>query len=311
MVPVETKVLKKYLYLVLEKETERMKAENTNGSTMLHLTKEGIEQLQIPLPPLSIQQQIVSEIEGYQKIIDGAKQIVNNYKPTISINPDWEIVELGEVCDNFQYGSSKKSNDKGKIPCLRMGNIQNGRIDWGDLKFAPDDEEFKKYLLNNDDVLFNRTNSAVHVGKTAIYKGERKAVFAGYLIRINYQKDKIIGDFLNYSLNTNEAKAFCQRVKTDGVNQSNINATILSTFTFPLPSISEQHEIVQRIEEEQALVNGNKKLIALFEQKIKNKINEVWGVKENSQDNKSQGLPLAAEEKSKYKTKQKRNASIA
>ena len=148
MVPVETKVLKKYLYLVLEKETERMKAENTNGSTMLHLTKEGIEQLQIPLPPLSIQQQIVSEIEGYQKIIDGAKQIVNNYKPTISINPDWEIVELGEVCDNFQYGSSKKSNDKGKIPCLRMGNIQNGRIDWGDLKFAPDVEEFKNYLLN-------------------------------------------------------------------------------------------------------------------------------------------------------------------
>ena len=58
------------------------------------------------------------------------------------------------------------------------------------------------------------------------------------------------------------------------------------------------------------LINANKRFIQLFEQKIKNKINEVWGVKENSQDNKSQGLPLAAEEQSKYKMKQKRNASI-
>jgi len=88
---------------------------------------------------------------------------------------------LGEVCVNFQYGTSKKSLPSGEIVCLRMGNIQNGEIDWTDLKFAPRDEEFEKYLLEPEDVLFNRTNSPVHVGKTGIYKGERKAVFAGIL----------------------------------------------------------------------------------------------------------------------------------
>lgn len=294
MMPDENVILKKYLYLVLEKETERMKAENTNGSTMLHLTKEGIEQLEIPLPPLEIQQQIVAEIEGYQKIIDGAKQVVNNYKPAITINPDWEMVELGEVCDEFQYGSSKKSNDKGEIPCLRMGNIQNGEIDWSDLKYAPDDEDFEKYLLNENDVLFNRTNSAVHVGKTAIFKGKRKAVFAGYLIRIRYKRSKLLGDYLNFSLNSKDAKEFCQRVKSDGVNQSNINTTALATFRFALPSIEEQQTIVKAIEEEMQLVNSNKRLIEIFEQKIKTKIAEVWGVKEEG------NLSMAAEPQTEY-----------
>lgn len=117
-----------------------------------------VKEQKIPLPPLSIQEEIVAEIEGYQKIIDGAKSIVSNYKPKIDIDPDWEMVGLGEVCYKLQYGSSKKSSPTGEIVCLRMGNIQNGEIDWSDLKYAPKDEELEKYLLKPGDVLFNRKN---------------------------------------------------------------------------------------------------------------------------------------------------------
>ena len=158
-----------------------------------------------------------------------------------------------------------------------MGNIQNGEIDWSDLKFAPDDEDFKKYLLESGDVLFNRTNSPVHVGKTGIYRGERKAVFAGYLIRINYKRNKILGEYLNYCLNTREAKDFCKRVKTDGNNQSNINAKILATFNFFLPPIKTQKQIVSKIKKEQELVKANNQLIEIFEKKIKDRIAKVWG----------------------------------
>jgi type I restriction enzyme M protein len=232
----------------------------------------------IPLPPLSIQQEIVAEIDGYQKIIDGAKMVVENYKPKIDIDAEWEMVELGEITNSFQYGSNKKSLLTGNIPCLRMGNIQNGEIDWDDLKYAPEDEEFEKYLLEENDVLFNRTNSPIHVGKTGLFRGGREAVFAGYLIRIRYKKEKITGQYLNYCLNTREAKDFCQKVKTDGINQSNINAKILGTFRIPLPPLETQHQIVAQIEKEQELVNANKQLIEIFEQKIKDRIAKVWGV---------------------------------
>jgi type I restriction enzyme, S subunit len=160
----------------------------------------------------------------------------------------WKLVRLGEVCNSVEYGTSTKSSDVGKVPVLRMGNIQNGRIDWSDLKYTDDNSEIEKYRLKHNDVLFNRTNSAEHVGKTAIYKGEKEAIFAGYLIRINYKSEVVAPDFLNYYLNSHEAKQYGNQVKSFGVNQSNINGTKLKKYPLPLPELNEQHQIVREIE---------------------------------------------------------------
>lgn len=149
----------------------------------------------------------------------------------------WRLVKLGDVCNSVEYGTSTKSAKIGKTPVLRMGNIQNGRIDWSDLKYTDDDAEIEKYRLNYNDILFNRTNITEHVGKTAIYKGEKEAIFAGYLIRINYKSEVINPDFLNYYLNSHEAKQYGNRVKSFGINQSNINGTKLKKYPFPFPQL--------------------------------------------------------------------------
>ena len=160
---------------------------------------------------------------------------------------NWEYVALDKLCESFQYGTSKKSQASGKIPVLRMGNIQNGRIDWNDLAYTSEDTEIEKYKLNPGDVLFNRTNSPELVGKTAIYKGEQPAVFAGYIIRIN-NFEEVKSEYLNYCLNSIYAKEFCLKVKTDGVSQSNINAQKLGKFELPFCSKEEQKEIIRRVE---------------------------------------------------------------
>lgn len=131
---------------------------------------------------------------------------------------------------------------------LRMGNIQNGKFDWGDLVYTDDEIEINKYLLKKNDVLFNRTNSPEWVGKTAMYKGERPAIFAGYLIRINRIETLIDASYLTYYLNSHIAKNYGNSVKTFGVNQVNINGTKLKTYPLPLPFLSEQHAIVAEIE---------------------------------------------------------------
>jgi type I restriction enzyme S subunit len=128
-----------------------------------------------------------------------------------------------------------------------MGNIQNGEIDWNDLVYTSDDEEIEKYKLNSGDILFNRTNSPELVGKTGIYKGDRPAIFAGYLIKISNFKE-LDSRYLNFCLNTNYARDYCFKVKTDGVSQSNINAQKLGKFEVPFCPVKEQREIVRRVE---------------------------------------------------------------
>jgi len=114
-------------------------------------------------------------------------------------------------------------------------------------------------------------------GKTGIYIRGRRTVFAGYLFRLHYQKNKLMGQYLNCCLNTKAAKEFGIRVKTSGINQSNINAKILATFQIPLPPLATQQAIVAEIEAEQALVAANRELITRFQQKIQTTLARIRG----------------------------------
>ena len=156
-------------------------------------------------------------------------------------------VELSSVAKGFSYGSSAKSALAGNIPVLRMGNIQGGKLDWTNLVFTSDKAEIAKYTLEAGDVLFNRTNSPELVGKTALYNGEKPAIYAGYLIRIRCT-ELLLPEFLTYCLNGPAGRAYCWQVKTDGVSQSNINAKKIAAFRFLLPGLDEQAEIVRRID---------------------------------------------------------------
>jgi type I restriction enzyme S subunit len=161
---------------------------------------------------------------------------------------DWMFVALNKLSDSLDYGSSAKSQPTGNVPVLRMGNIQEGKIDWTDLVYTSDSNEIRKFSLRPNTVLFNRTNSPELVGKTALYRGERPATFAGYLIRVN-NVPELDPRYLNFCLNSNYAREFCASMKTDGVSQSNINAQKLGAFEVPFCSLTEQQEIVRRVEE--------------------------------------------------------------
>jgi type I restriction enzyme S subunit len=166
-----------------------------------------------------------------------------------------------------EYGTAAKSSESGSVPVLRMGNIQNAKFDWCDLVYTSDAEEIRKYSLRDGDVLFNRTNSPELVGKTAIYRGERPALFAGYLIRVNQSPRIVDSQYLNLFLNSHIARQYGNRVKTDGVNQSNINGEKLSNYPFPYCSLAEQREVVNLLEEKLSIVDQLEEDITLETQK--------------------------------------------
>lgn len=154
-----------------------------------------------------------------------------------------DYVPLRVLAERFDYGTSAKSTRLGDVPVLRMGNINDGVIDWDDLVYTSDANEIQKYALMPGDVLFNRTNSPELVGKTAIYRGERPAIHAGYLVRIRCGS-KLLPEFLNLCLNSPAGRSWCHSVKTDGVSQSNISASKLKEFAVPAFSLEQQRRII-------------------------------------------------------------------
>ena len=186
----------------------------------------------------------------------------------------WEWLNVESFTYDLQYGTSEKSSNEGDIPVLRMGNITRiGTIDFADLVYSSNKDDISKYALQKDDLLFNRTNSSEWVGKTAIFKSDLPAIYAGYLIRVRCIL--VCPDYINFVLNSSYHRDWCNSVKTDAVNQSNINAQKLSKHLIPIPPYEEQLRIVA---ETKIWMNVIDKLdcdVSEFEQvisKIKSKI---------------------------------------
>ena len=214
-----------------------------------------LKTVEIPLPPLEIQEQIVKEIEGYQKIIDGAKMVVENYKPTISINPDWEMVELGSI---FKLSSGKFLPNKNKIDGnynVYGGNGINGT--------------HNDYFIEEPTLVIGRVGEycgAVHITTPKSWATDNCLYVTNYLIKVNQE-------YLKYALIHANLNQYANVGGQPSISQGSIYEVKLQ-----LPPLDIQTQIVQRIEQEQALANANEQIIALFEQKINNKIDEVWGI---------------------------------
>ncbi|HEY5370729.1 MAG TPA: N-6 DNA methylase [Hanamia sp.] len=290
----------KYLFHLLKSRQQEIYSYQEGGGQP-HIYPKNFENFQIPLPPLSIQQQIVAEIEGYQKIIDGAKQIVNNYKPVININPEWEMVELAEACipkigiKAGPFGSSLKKSDYSKKGYKIYGQEQviAGDISIGN--YYVSEEKFQQLKSCNvlpNDILISLVGT---IGKSLVVpENAPLGIINPRLLRIR-TTELLLPAFLRLCLIQDFSTTFFKRESSGGTMEV-LSGDILKRLLIPLPSITEQEFIVNCIEEEMQLVAANKRLIEIFEQKIKDKINEVWGVKEKKYEEEDEMVTMAAEE---------------
>jgi type I restriction enzyme S subunit len=278
--PVKEKLLPAFLHYLLISKTYKDRLLHTGeegGSTRQAITKAQLQQFVIEFPEsLPEQQRIVGILDeafdgiatakaNAEKNLQNARALFDSHLQSVLLSKKWRWITLGELCDGVEYGSSAKSKREGKVPVLRMGNIQDGQLDWENLVYTDDKDEVDKYLLKHNDVLFNRTNSPELVGKTAIYKNEMPAIFAGYLIRINRKEGLLDGDYLNYFLNSQIATDYGKTVVISSVNQANINGAKLKGYPIPAPSISEQRTIVKKLD---GLQEETQRLKSLCQRKL-------------------------------------------
>ena len=265
----------KFLYYYLGSIVDLLNELGT-GTTFKEISGGKLKEVQVPVPTIAEQRRIVAILDeafegiatakvNAEKNLRNARSVFKYFLYSMLEDSAWKRTTLGELCNGVDYGSSAKSKMEGRIPVLRMGNIQDGRLHWDDLVYTDDGDEVEKYLLKDNDVLFNRTNSPDLVGKTAVYKGEMPAIFAGYLIRINRKRELLDADFLCYFLNSQAAIDYGKTVVISSVNQANINGTKLKSYPIPAPSLLEQMVIVAKLDE---LSEATQRLGDLYERKL-------------------------------------------
>ena len=255
----------------------------TNGVQHPRTSWNSLKQFNFLLPSLPEQRKIAHVLSMVQKAIEQQDKIIRTttelkkalmqklftegtrgepQKETeIGLVPEsWEVVELGKCLLKTQYGISAKGNEKGNVPILRMTNQKDGYISGDNLQYVNiSEKELNKFKVNMDDVIFNRTNSFELVGRTAIFKLTDDYIFASYLIRLVTNSEKLYPEFLNFYLNADDTQKRLKSIATRGVSQSNISASRLSGFFIPLPSLTEQKEIISTINVFNVKINCNDK----------------------------------------------------
>ena len=252
------------------------------GANINNLSGGLLYRFQIPLPPLAVQQEIVAEIEGYQKVINGARAVLDHYRPHIPIHPDWPMVELSEVIESKpKNGYSGKPVDRvTDIKVLSLSATTSGTLDLSKSKYL--DEEIPLNApcrCRNGDIYLQRGNTAELVGTAALYDvDDPNYIYPDLMIRVRADETKIISRYLLTALKSQPVRDFLTRNAVGAAgSMPKINQGIVERVLIPIPPLATQRAIVAEIEAEQALVAANRELITRFEQKIQTTLARVWG----------------------------------
>ncbi|TAM50993.1 MAG: restriction endonuclease subunit M/S [Acidobacteria bacterium] len=270
------RAMPEYVALALTKLVPTMKAWATGG-TFAEISKSKFCELQIPLPPLQVQSEIVAEIEGYQKVIDGARAVLDNYRPHIPINPDWPLVELASVV-RFQEGPGILAKDfrKDGIPLVRLAGLGGATVTLDGGNYLDPEtvaQKWNHFRLQIGDILVSTSAS---FGRPAIVTSQAEgAVFYTGLIRFRPLDTRLDAKYLETFLGS---PAFLDQGEALATGSSirHFGPMHLKQMKIPLPSVDTQRAIVAELEAEQALVNANRELIARMEQKVQATLARVW-----------------------------------
>ncbi len=256
---------------------------NANTTTNIsNLNLSALSQFPIPLPPLEIQREIVAEIEGYQKVIDGARAVLDNYRPHIPIHPDWPMHTISDVSIRITKGSSPNwqginyCEKEDGILFVTSENVGLGQLLLDEPKYVERrfNEIEPKSVLQKGDVLTNIVGASI--GRTAIFDLDVIANINQAVCIIRPKADFLDSTYLMTLLNS---PTFIQKLLGNSVEnaRANVSMGVLGSLTIPLPSLETQQAIVTEIEAEQALVAANRELITRMETKIQSVLARIWG----------------------------------
>ncbi len=221
----------------------------------------------------------MAEIEGYQKVINGARAVLDHYRPHIPIHPDWPMVDLGEVCDVRDGTHDSPKYVLEGYPLITSKNLKDGFIDFTDVNLITRedlDAINKRSKVDAGDLLMPMIGT---IGNPVIADSSRVYAVKNVAL-IKFPKGcRVDNRFLKDVLDSAEMQSRFQR-QASGSTQKFIPLGFIRKLQIPLPPLATQEAIVTEIEAEQTLVAANRELITRFERKIQATLARIWGASE-------------------------------
>lgn len=277
----EEKLLGKFLFWNLKARGKEILADGIKpGVTVQSFHSGFFQKFEIPLPPLEVQREIVAEVEGYQRVVDGARAVLANYRPHIPVDPEWPMRPLSEVAQvNPKKSELKEVDPTTIVSFVPMAVVNENNVNFDPVEVKTLGEVVGSYTyFRENDVLVAKVTPCFENGKAGIARGLKNAIGFGssefYVVRAG---DETLPQWLFHWLTTPDfrEKATAKMTGTGGLQR--VPRAVVEDELIPVPDLDIQKASVAEIEAEQVLVNGNRDLIARFEKKIDAAIARVWG----------------------------------
>ncbi len=253
--------------------------------------------LQIPLPPLEVQQEIVAEIEGYQKFIDGCRQVIDAWKPDVEtyldeelktylaehpekqeeLSDGWPMVKLGEVCEiNPESADPYDLFGESEIVYIDITSVENGtgKVLFENKILAKNAPSRARRVIKENDILLSTVRP--NLKAFALLKELPKKSIASTGFAVLRCKENIIPEYL-YICIFSETTVKQMTIKMGKGAYPSINTNDVANLIIPLPPLEVQQRIVDKIEAERKVIDSLREMVKTYEEKIKRVIDRVWG----------------------------------
>lgn len=278
-----TEIAVEYLYYFLMSIKEHIMRVG-RGVAQNNINLRILRNVNIVLPSLERQNEIVRRLSDVESILSLRQRqaekldelvkarFVEMFGDPVLNCQGFPVRTIGELTTEVKYGTSKPAVEGGKYPYLRMNNLTiDGKLDLHDLKqIDVDTSEFEKCVVRKGDVLFNRTNSAELVGKTAYYGLDEEMIIAGYIIRVRVN-NLILPQYLSFYMNMPFMKQRIRSMAKGAVNQANINSKELKSIKVIVPPLEVQGKVVEyeeRIDREKDRIQRSAALLETLKRSL-------------------------------------------
>ena len=247
------------------------------GAQLPRVGWDAIGGLEIPLPPLKIQRDLVAEIEGYQSVIDGARQMTTNYHPRIAVDPEWPVVKLSDACDiNPETIVPTTTYPNSTIFYTDITSVNNGDgkfLGYSEISSSQAPSRARRRIRQGD-VLLSTVRPNLKAFTIIKEVPDRALASTGFAV-LRARQGIAEPGFILGSIRSDEAVRQMVAMMGKGAYPS-INQSDVASIMIPLPPLETQRTIAAELDEERAAVDQAERLAAKMEQRIQGTIARAW-----------------------------------